>query len=180
LKRIRRISGQIAWRARKVGNLRQDCWKGLLADIGKLAVFRGTKGGYYRFSGGRLYLIGNPIDNDGYTTFTVGFKGSKPSFVDLLLQASTGDFEICDISFFLRDQMIDFENLLKNLRIRCNDLREEANGNFSAKIADDLKVARLSAYPNMNIIKISRSFTRRGLEPSRFLDRFIEMNLNGK
>jgi len=76
--------------------------------------------------------------------------------------------------------MIDFENLLKNLRIRCNDLREEANGNFSAKIADDLKVARLSAYPNMNIIKISRSFTRRGLEPSRFLDRFIEMNLNGK
>lgn len=140
MKRIRKISGQIACRIRRDGNSGQGYWNQFLRKISELATFRKERYGYHLYSGGRLFSVGNPIEQKGYTQLTAGFRDSKPSFVDLLFDVSTRDFETCDISFFLREQMIDFEGLKKNLRSHCSNVREEANGNFSTRIRNDGKM----------------------------------------
>jgi len=179
MKRIRRVSGQITWKMKRHGNTQQDYWKRYIARINGLATFRKEKSGYHMYSGGRLFSVGNPIEQNSYARLTAGFRDSKPCFVDILFGTSTEDFETCDISFFLRDETIDFESLKRNLRSWRSDLREETNGNFSTRIRKEGKMLRLSGYPQIRMITISSPFTRRGLKPSRFLDQFKEMNLDG-
>jgi hypothetical protein len=175
---IKNVSGQIAWRMRREGNIPQDYWKKFLNNVSELVKFRRERYGYHLYQGGRLFSVGNPVEQNGYVEFAAGFRDSKPSFVDMLFEASTGDFETCHISFFLRDDVIDFESLKKNLRSRCSNLVEEVNGNFSVRMRSDRKLLRLSGYPRMNRITISGSFTR-GELPSHFLEEFLEVSLDG-
>jgi hypothetical protein len=179
MKRIRKVSGQIACRIKRDRNSWKDYWNQFLTKINELTVFRKERYGCHLYSGGKIFSVGKPIEQKGYAKLTAGFRDSKPYFVDLLFDVSTRDFETCDISFFLRDQALDFESIMKNLRSQCSNVREEANGNFCTMIRNDGKMLRLSGYPSMNILTISRSFTRGGLQPSQFLDKFIEMNLHG-
>jgi len=179
MKRMRKVSGQITWQMKRDRNIQQDYWKRFISRINGLATFRREKSGYHLYSGGRLFSVGNPIEQNSYARLTAGFRDSKPCFVDVLFGTSTEDFETCNISFFLRDETIDFESLKRNLRSWHRDLREEANGNFSTRIRKDGMMLRLSGYPQMRMITLSSSFTRGGLKPSRFLDQFTEMNLDG-
>jgi hypothetical protein len=176
---IGKISGQITSLVRRDESSQRDYWNQFLIRINKLASFRRQRDGYHFYSGGRLFPVGDPIEQNRYTKLTVGFRDSKPSFVDLLFDASTKDFETCNISFFLRDQMIDFRSLKKNLMSQRSHVSEESNGNFSTKIRNDGKILRLSGYPLANMITISRSFTRGRLQPSQFLVKFMEMNIYG-
>ena len=178
--KIGKISGQVICRTKRTGNSQQECWKRFLTNVGGLTTFRKERSGYHLYSGGKLFLVGNPIERGEYVKLTVGFKDSKPSFVDLLFDASTRDFDTCNISFFLRDRIVDFQTFLKNLKLRYSEIREELNGNFSARIRSEDRTLELAGYPSVNILSISGFFSRNSLQPSQFLEEFVEMNVNGK
>ncbi len=179
MKKIGKVAGQISSRMRSEKNAGQEYWKRFLRRLSELSRYRRDLHGYHVYQGGRIFSVGNPVEEDNYAKLTVGFRDSKPSFIDMLFEASTRDFQTCDILFFLKDQEVDFEILKKKLMSRCKDLREENNGNFTTYMRNKGKMLRFSGYPQMNIITVSRSFSRGGEPPSQFLERFVEVNLNG-
>lgn len=179
MKKIRKVAGQISSRMRREKNGGQEYWKQFLRRLSELSRYRRDLHGYHVYQGGRIFSVGNPVEEDNYAKLTVGFRDSKPSFIDVLFETSTRDFQTCDISFFLKDQDVDFEIIKKKFMSRCKDLREEKNGNFTTYMRNKGKMLRFSAYPQMNIITVSRSFSRGGESPSQFLERFVEVKLNG-
>ena len=172
MRRIHKISGQIVCQLKK--NATKDYFKEFLIRIGERANYRRQTFGYYLYSGGR-YSIENSVNK----TFLLKFIDSKPAFVDILCHTSTREFGTCNISFYLRDYEIDFSLLKKNLRSRGNDLKEESNGNFCTIFRNDGRLIRLSAYPFSKMITVSSSFYKKGLQPSKFLEWFTELNIIG-